>query len=103
MRTRSIASGLAALTLLAAALSCQNINVDTEKVDPCTFDHAAGKYDEPFQLTIENDDMGVEIWYTTDGTEPSQDGGTSIFYDDTIYVDRTCTVRAKGYKTGLRV
>ncbi len=104
MRTRSIASGLAALTLLAAALSCQNINVDTEKVDPCTFDHAAGKYSAPFDLEIENDDPAVEIWYTDDGTIPSDGGGTSQLYNDVdkVPIDQTTTIRAKGYKAGLR-
>ena len=102
MKKPSFVFCLAALLALAVFTACQNINVDTAIVDPCTFNYATGKYSAPFDLEIENDDPEVEIWYTDDGTTPTQGGGTSQEYSAPISISRTTTIKAKGYKPGLR-
>jgi hypothetical protein len=87
---------------VAAIFACQNINVDTSVVDPCTFTYSTDKYSLPFDLVIENDDMDVEIWYTVDGTTPTQYGSTSAEYTGPVHIAKTTTVKAKGYKPGLQ-
>ncbi|NBQ68868.1 MAG: hypothetical protein EBU46_08565 [Nitrosomonadaceae bacterium] len=55
----------------------------------------------PTTVTIEiPDHPDAEIWYTTNGTTPSNSNGT--FYTTPISISGTVTIKAIGYKTGYR-
>lgn len=49
MKTPSFVSGLAVFALLAAALSCQNINVETETLQPPVISN--GEADSRYSVT----------------------------------------------------
>ncbi|MBN1524910.1 MAG: chitobiase/beta-hexosaminidase C-terminal domain-containing protein [Spirochaetales bacterium] len=80
----------------------QSINVQTEIVDPPSFDHTTGKYADPFDLVISHTDPSVQIWYTIDGTNPV--AGEDYLFDagTPIAISDTTEVRAVATKTGLQ-
>jgi hypothetical protein len=44
---------------------------------------------------------GSEVYYTTNGEDPTQGGPGSTLYQSPITIDRTLTLKAKAWKTGL--
>jgi len=65
-------------------------------VEDTEFSYDRGFYDEPFDLEITSDTVGAEIYYTTDGSDPSSSNGT--LYADPITISTTSVVRAIAYK-----
>ncbi len=55
-----------------------------------------GFYTQPFQLTITTETSGAVIYYTTNGSEPTEQNGTP--YAGPITVDATTTIRARAFK-----
>ncbi|MFO7776337.1 MAG: chitobiase/beta-hexosaminidase C-terminal domain-containing protein [Candidatus Hydrogenedentota bacterium] len=70
----------------------------TAPVDPPSFSHERGLYEAPFRLTLSHDDPEVDIYFTTDGSEPAQDGGER--YTEPIPIETTETIRAIAVKEG---
>ena len=70
----------------------------TAPLPPPTFSHARGFYGEPFLLTLGHADAEAEIYWTADGSEPSESGGT--LYTEPIPIDATRTIRAAAFKPG---
>lgn len=56
------------------------------------FSHDRGYYREPFTLAITSATPEAEIYYTTDGTAPSDQNGTR--YTTPVTIDSTTTIRA---------
>jgi hypothetical protein len=54
-----------------------------EVLDPPSFSHLAGLYTSPLDLTLEVSEPGIEIYYTLDGSEPSE---TSRRYTGSIHI-----------------
>lgn len=59
-----------------------------------TFNPPAGFYDEPIEVEITTSTDGASIYYTLDGTIPSQE---STLYVGTISIDTPTTIKAIGY------
>lgn len=62
-------------------------------------DLTPGIYEEPFYLTLSSNTSDAEIYYTTNGTEPSRKNGKK--YQSPIYVDQNLTLRARAYNDEL--
>lgn len=95
--TASVPSLLAVLLLVA---SCQNIVVETETVDPPTIAPAAGAYGADQTVTIAHTDPDVAIYYTTDGSSPTE--ASTAYEAPFIAAFGSTTVRAMATKPGLR-
>ncbi|MDD2600963.1 MAG: CotH kinase family protein [Kiritimatiellae bacterium] len=65
-------------------------------LDPVIFSMQRGIYETPFSLTLSCASSNSEIYYTTDGSEPSMSVG--VLYDTPITVGTTTVVRAVAYK-----
>ena len=63
-------------------------------VEAPTFSPAAGTYDEPQTVTLSCATDGVSIYYTIDGTEPTNE---SMLYETPITVETTTTIKAIAY------
>jgi len=57
-----------------------------------------GLFDEPVQVTITTEDPAAQIWYTYNGTEPSENNGT--LYTAPFYVNSTMYIRAIAVSPG---
>ena len=68
----------------------------TTTVAPPTFNPESGTtFSESLEISLSADN-GCEIWYTTDGTDPSASNGT--LYEDEITISATTTVKAIAIK-----
>lgn len=67
-------------------------------VQPPTLNHQSGLYLQPFLLTMSIDTEGAEIYYTTDGSEPST---SSNLYYEPITISETSVINAKGFHDNL--
>lgn len=111
MRTRSFASGLAALALLSAALSCQNINVDTETLQPPVISNGEADFRYSMtpargrSVTITDPNGDADIYYTLNGEPPiDTETATNFLYTTPFNLAGTqdaTTVKARAYKPGL--
>ena len=63
------------------------------------FDIDRGFYSEPIDVTMTTAESESEIWYTTDGTEPSPTNG--LLFDSAVRIDTTTNLRAAVYKDGF--
>ncbi len=61
-----------------------------------TFSHKGGILEEPIELTIEGDG---EIYYTTNGSEPTKENGT--LYTGPIYIGSNTNIRAIAFADSL--
>ncbi|MBN2474814.1 MAG: lamin tail domain-containing protein [Pirellulales bacterium] len=59
-----------------------------------------GFYQNPFFLAITTDTPGTSIYYTLDGSDPTEE--TGIRYDGHVYISRTTTVRAAAFRSGYQ-
>jgi len=66
-------------------------------VEDTKFSVDRGFYDESFDVEITTATEGADIYYTTDGSEPSETHGT--LYTTAIPITTTTTVRARAFKT----
>ena len=65
------------------------------------FTPAAGNYFTPQSVTIASNTPGTDIYYTTDGTDPSNSPVNGTLYSSPVPVSVTTTIKAKAYKTGM--
>lgn len=65
--------------------------------DP-TLSVAHGFYSTPFQLTIANTTPGATVYYTTDGSAPTPEGGME--YQAPLAISSTSTIRAQAFREG---
>ncbi|MGI9429264.1 MAG: CotH kinase family protein, partial [Bythopirellula sp.] len=68
-------------------------------VDDTRFSVDRGFFDSSFQLAVTTDTADAEIYYTTDGSEPSSTNG--FLYSNEITIDATTTIRARAFKDGF--
>ena len=66
---------------------------NTEQHLNVAFSHPHAYYDQSFDLELTTETVGAEIWYTTDGSEPSSNNGT--LYTSPLVVDSTTLMRAR--------
>ena len=71
---------------------------DQEVLPSPVFDHKHGFYETPFEVKIISDLSAVQIYYTTDGSEPSDDHG--IQYSAPVPIRTTTVLRAIAIKSG---
>jgi hypothetical protein len=55
-------------------------------------------FDGPVKVTIRCEEPGARVYYTTDGSEPTQ---SSSEYRGPFELSRTCRLRARAFKEGL--
>ena len=75
-------------------------DVTALQVDVPTFSPDAGSHTGRQTVTFSCDTAGATIYYTTDGSEPSETNGTQ--YTSPVTVDKTMTVKAKAFKNGVK-
>ncbi|MFT6209461.1 MAG: hypothetical protein ACJATE_000051 [Bacteroidia bacterium] len=63
-----------------------------------TFSHISGVYQGAFELTLNSEDAGSTIRYSTDGSEPNQ---SNSIYSEPIAINETAIVSARVFKDGL--
>ncbi len=63
-----------------------------------TFTHDRGFYDAPFELEIETDTASADIYYTTDGSQPTAANSAATRYSEPITIAATTTLRAVAFK-----
>ena len=68
-----------------------------ETVATPTFNPVGGIYFGTLSVAIDCTTEGASIFYTDDGTEPSE---SSTPYEDTLTISETTTIKAKAFKTG---
>ncbi|MCH2064447.1 MAG: lamin tail domain-containing protein [Roseibacillus sp.] len=68
-------------------------------VEDTVFSVDRGFYEDPFTVTVTTTTPDAEIYYTTDGTEPSPANGT--LYRTPVPVATTTTLRAAAFKEGF--
>lgn len=72
----------------------------TGVVSNVEFSVARGFFDAPFQVEISSGTVGASVYYTTDGSVPSEVNGTT--YTDPIEITTTTTLRAAAFVSGMR-
>jgi len=65
-------------------------------VEPPQFSPAGGNYSEPVTVTITCATANAKIYYTTNGSEPTE---TSTLYTTPFTISETTTVKARGFLT----
>ena len=68
-------------------------------VEPLAFSHERGFFDTPFTLDISTLTASSVVRYTTDGTEPSMENGST--YQGRLTIDTTTTLRARAFRDGF--
>jgi hypothetical protein len=71
---------------------------DQQVLPSPVFDHEHGFYETPFEVAITSELAAVQIYYTTDGSEPSDENG--IHYSAPLPVHTTTVLRAIAMKSG---
>ncbi len=66
----------------------------TGMVDKPTFDPPGGNYDEVIHVTLSSETPNASIFYTLDGSEPTQE---SKLFDQPIRVDTTLVIKTRAY------
>ena len=74
------------------ATSVVEHQAEAKLVDDPYFSHETGEFDNLIELQIFNDDPDVMIYYTLDGTTPSEENG--MLYEGMIEIHETTTVKA---------
>jgi hypothetical protein len=69
----------------------------TVRLNNPTLSLKSGRYSSPQTLSIGPEEQGVEIRYTTDGSEPTK---TSTLYTSPVPIQKTTTVKATAYRDG---
>ncbi|HBE77051.1 MAG TPA: hypothetical protein DDW65_04615, partial [Firmicutes bacterium] len=63
-----------------------------------TLSIGAGSYSEPQSVKIDCANTDADIYYTTNGTEPSVANGTKVVSGDSIPINATTTLKVKAFK-----
>lgn len=71
----------------------ENEFTENELLESPTFSHAHGFYDSPFAVEISTPILSASIYYTTDGSEPSDENGA--LYSVRLNIITTTLLRAK--------
>ena len=82
-------------TLIIFILICNTAWAQKNKLEPPSFSYPAGLYTTKIELNITENTANVTIYYTTDGSEPSQ---KSKEYKRAITIDTSQVIRAKAFK-----
>ncbi len=82
----------------AANIGSHTFNPGAPIVSTPVFTPTAGVYTTPQSVTISCATSGASIYYTTNGSEPTD---ASSLYGGAIPVSATTTIKAKAYKTGF--
>jgi len=61
-----------------------------------------GFYSDPLSVEIASATGGAQLYYTTDGSEPSPDGASATAYAGPISISKTTTLRAAGFRDGYQ-
>lgn len=77
-----------------------NANAKQNYATTPAFSLDAGYYPAAINLSITSPDANVSIYYTTDGSEPSQ---TSTLYINPIPISNTMVIRAKAFSTSANI
>ena len=77
----------------------ENKFTETEQPAQPSFNYKHGFYDSPFKVEITAEQSNAQIYFTTDGSEPSQGSGT--LYASPVYVNTTTVLRAIVIKQGF--
>lgn len=103
---------VSALVLFGVMISCQNINVETETLQPPVISNgeADGRYtvtpSRGQSVTITDPNGGASIYYTLDGSTPTDVASASNFlYSGPIILSGTqdaTTINARAFKENLR-
>ncbi|HUT11618.1 MAG TPA: CotH kinase family protein, partial [Thermoguttaceae bacterium] len=72
----------------------------TQFVEDTKFSVDRGFYEQPFSVEITSDTPGATIYYTRDGSEPSDKHGAIV--DGPIAITTTTVLRATAYKAGFQ-
>jgi hypothetical protein len=85
--------------------AAQNIAMYEGIVSDVEFSHERDFYDESFYLTLATQTDGADIYYTLDGSEPSDtDNGrwstNGIIYTEPVLISKTTCLRARAVKPG---
>jgi hypothetical protein len=70
---------------------------DDQVVAP-VIEPGSGLFTEPVEVTMSVDDEQASIYYTTDGSEPTQ---SSTLYTGAFTIDETTTVQARAFRSGF--
>jgi hypothetical protein len=70
-------------------------DTDTDDGDGIQFSHPGGTFVEPFTLGLTGGSEGAEIYYTLDGSMPSDKPGDDTLFDEPIEIGVTTWVRAR--------
>ena len=76
--------------------SVDDIYLPGSVVEPPVFDPPGGNFTESIIVSISTATAGAGIYYTTDGSEPTQ---TSIPYSASFIISETTTVKARAFHT----
>lgn len=80
------------------AFSCElDPPVQTQAEAP-VFSPKPGVYTDSVSVSISTDTAGASIYYTTDGSEPTE---ASLSYTAAVSITQTTTLKARVYKAGL--
>lgn len=71
---------------------------DANTVLAPVFNPNGGVFSQPVQVSITSETPDAQIYYTTDGTDPSN---ASTIFTDPITISQTTTLKAIAYKTGM--
>ncbi|MEM7315235.1 MAG: sigma 54-interacting transcriptional regulator, partial [Planctomycetota bacterium] len=65
-------------------------------VEPVEFSVERGFYDDAFSLRLATATPAAEIYFTTDGSDPTPDNG--VLYTSPILIDKTTVLKATGFR-----
>jgi hypothetical protein len=96
LNTADVAGDLPASKPMTGAA---NIILDSQALPAPRFNMKHGFYDAPFTVTITCDSSSAKIYYTTDGSAPSDSTGT--LYSTPVTITTTTLLRAVAVQPGL--
>ncbi len=83
----------------------ENNGAYIDEVDEVEFSHTRGFYDSPFNVTLACATSGVDIYYTTDGSDPvieEAPSPTGTQYTSALPITTSTSLRAAAIKTGWK-
>jgi hypothetical protein len=98
---------LAVLPLFLLAFSCTEHTTELIQLDPPAFNPDSGEYYSGQAVSITNPEYGAEIYFTVDGSEPTQD--SELYDPDSLLIipnffpegETSATLKARAFKDGF--